>query len=631
MTSASFGSSKFVVEFQLSIPPGYSDPIFLRHGSLGPTYVVREDFSGGFRTLSIINVDTADKAEQMQKHVRFLSRLKHPNISRLLSIHNAPNTLFVIREYVGMKTLTEFITEKDGGLNSLSPTDCYILLSDILHGLIFLEKEGFSIADLTTDSVTVNEEGRARLDDLYLSESIPFLSSSCLLSSIRLLFTHQLLPMQGLPPLFISRNHIRTKGHITINEPNTPSFSSYLPQYGFGMIALSVLGGAGVFSYLESKFVSNQGNNTNKMLEGGKKNFDEKTGKEKEHKATDCEPIFPLTDLAESLGLSDKSLTENTLILQCFAKTPPPFASLVSLLSHILPSTTGSPWEAFQARAETAERCEQEQNERMEKMWEEIGKLHAEIDRLKKEASSPDEHESYKSSDRNGTDRKRRGSEAVSGTGRKDRSNSPSSLIEEPSSQDPDRKDSTSPGAHLRRLVGLGCFSFVDSKHHTIQGNVITRIDDTFSPLISQRCSEGVIRLRFRIRQVSSYLHAGIIADALMDQARGTAFSDLRGSARWDLKHGSFKCNGNSEAYGSCRKGKVGDEIVMECDLVNPQRTAMISVGGTVGAVCFTNIPVPFRFIFNLNWYENSIEILSIETDSIPLLKGATQFEKMYD
>ncbi|KAK2944592.1 hypothetical protein BLNAU_20499 [Blattamonas nauphoetae] len=63
----------------------------------------------------------------------------------------------------------------------------------------------------------------------------------------------------------------------------------------------------------------------------------------------------------------------------------------------------------------------------------------------------------------------------------------------------------------------------------------------------------------------------------------------------------------------ACKAVAAGQRVVMEADGREGKRTLKLSQDGETQPVFFSNIPVPFRFVIQMYFTRNSVEIVSSE------------------
>ncbi|KAK2958200.1 hypothetical protein BLNAU_6904 [Blattamonas nauphoetae] len=165
---------------------------------------------------------------------------------------------------------------------------------------------------------------------------------------------------------------------------------------------------------------------------------------------------------------------------------------------------------------------------------------------------------------------------------------------------------------------GAAAIEVFQQDKFTLVGNVFTSKQSQNFHLLSQSFGAVVARITFIIRVIHGEFDFGLISTDQTEQAKTAknVFWCFKGGAGW-LAHSSHQLvyqNGNlSHKATACKKGEVGQRVVMEADGREGKRTLRMSQDGETQPVFFSNIPVPFRFVVHPYLTGNSVEIVSSE------------------
>ncbi|KAK2944796.1 putative Protein kinase domain containing protein [Blattamonas nauphoetae] len=176
--------------------------------------------------------------------------------------------------------------------------------------------------------------------------------------------------------------------------------------------------------------------------------------------------------------------------------------------------------------------------------------------------------------------------------------------------------------------IGAEAIELFDQTRWTEYKNVFTNTDSSLLSLLSFEFGAVVARLTLIIRNgPSSFFPVGIISSSLSTDALTNDYSQLKGGAGWELDPTSRSAKQNNKMTHlrtACSGGEKGQRVVLEADGREGKRTLKLSQDGVTQPVFFTNIPVPFRFAVCITEKNDSVEIVSVDVVTAPMMIGGT-------
>ncbi|EAY03402.1 CAMK family protein kinase [Trichomonas vaginalis G3] len=98
---------------------------------------------------------------QLEKELRVLQSLNHPNIAQIYEVVYLEDIIIVVMEYCPNGDLLDYITSKNG----LHPTEITEMLKQILSALVYLHSKGIAHRDLKPENIVLDEKFNLKLID----------------------------------------------------------------------------------------------------------------------------------------------------------------------------------------------------------------------------------------------------------------------------------------------------------------------------------------------------------------------------------------------------------------------------------------------------------------------------------
>lgn len=86
--------------------------------------------------------------------------MDHPNIIKLLELHESPTHVYIVTEFIEGKELYELIVEK----GSLDPHLCGIYFCQLVQAIQYLHSIGICHRDIKPENIMVNGESLKLID-----------------------------------------------------------------------------------------------------------------------------------------------------------------------------------------------------------------------------------------------------------------------------------------------------------------------------------------------------------------------------------------------------------------------------------------------------------------------------------
>ncbi|KAK2946628.1 hypothetical protein BLNAU_18464 [Blattamonas nauphoetae] len=163
--------------------------------------------------------------------------------------------------------------------------------------------------------------------------------------------------------------------------------------------------------------------------------------------------------------------------------------------------------------------------------------------------------------------------------------------------------------------VGAAAIEWFSPDLFSLSGSLFAAKGGSGCPtLLSVEFGKVVVRFIFTFTEIRSRTRLGLIASAQTEKAKGGSFcSNLLGGAGWDF-HKSVRSasqHGKEVQKGSaCAAARDGQRVVLEADGRDGKRTLRLSQDGQTQPTFFSNIPVPFRFVIQLDFLPSIIDML---------------------
>ena len=98
--------------------------------------------------------------EMLQREIDVQILLDHPNLAKLLRVMQDSSRVYIVQEYCGTKTLSQFAEAK-----KVTENRARQIFKQIIAGVAYLHKLGFSHRDLKFSNVLLNEFGTVKIVD----------------------------------------------------------------------------------------------------------------------------------------------------------------------------------------------------------------------------------------------------------------------------------------------------------------------------------------------------------------------------------------------------------------------------------------------------------------------------------
>ena len=85
--------------------------------------------------------------------VKMMARIDHPNIVKLIRVHESKQHIFIIMELVKAGTLTDFIKYRQLKFSPLTDEDCSCIMKQIFEGIDYIHKMNIIHRDIKPQNI----------------------------------------------------------------------------------------------------------------------------------------------------------------------------------------------------------------------------------------------------------------------------------------------------------------------------------------------------------------------------------------------------------------------------------------------------------------------------------------------
>ena len=146
----------------------------LGHARFGVRYRGVHLTSGADITVEILRPDLADREEIVKRFIRQVragAELKHPNVVQTLGAGNVSKGHYILTEYVKGRSLQSMLDEAGEG-GTLDTALTLDILIQVARALEHAAEQNIVHRDIKPASILVTQDGRAKLDNLWLAKHI---------------------------------------------------------------------------------------------------------------------------------------------------------------------------------------------------------------------------------------------------------------------------------------------------------------------------------------------------------------------------------------------------------------------------------------------------------------------------
>ncbi|KAK4259319.1 hypothetical protein QN277_005661 [Acacia crassicarpa] len=136
-------------------------------GAFGTVYVARNRKTGAF--CAVKELKDIDKPESIQKEIKILSQLEHPNIVKYYGHEEDGNNISLYMEFIETGSLKKYVSKRGGALHE---TLIRKFTAQILAGLVYLHSKRVVHRDLKPDNILVDSQDIIKLVDFGLSKHL---------------------------------------------------------------------------------------------------------------------------------------------------------------------------------------------------------------------------------------------------------------------------------------------------------------------------------------------------------------------------------------------------------------------------------------------------------------------------
>ena len=150
-------------------------------GSFGKVRLAEHLLTNQLTAIKIVNRDrikTLGVREKINREVRILQRVVHPNIIRLYDVIESPSDIFLVMEYASGGELFDFIVSK----GQLAENEARKYFQQIISGVAYCHEHGIAHRDLKPENLLLTSDNNIKVADFGLSnimEDGRFLRTSC--------------------------------------------------------------------------------------------------------------------------------------------------------------------------------------------------------------------------------------------------------------------------------------------------------------------------------------------------------------------------------------------------------------------------------------------------------------------
>jgi predicted Ser/Thr protein kinase len=165
------GLGATVMRKELKEIKGYKITQVMGEGAMGIVYRAHQismDRTVALKVLPAAKTRDQRFVDEFLTEARNAGRLNHPNLIRVHEVGKAGETYYYSMEYVDGQRLDEWMDECEGG--RLEVKDSVSLFSQVAAALDYGYRSGVIHREIRLNTIHVNEDGQAKLDDLGLTK-----------------------------------------------------------------------------------------------------------------------------------------------------------------------------------------------------------------------------------------------------------------------------------------------------------------------------------------------------------------------------------------------------------------------------------------------------------------------------
>ncbi|KAJ9459503.1 hypothetical protein DIPPA_33595 [Diplonema papillatum] len=152
-------------------------------GSTGKVKVGYHQHSGKEVAVKIVKksllADNIDARQRVEREIKVLKLLLHPNVVRLHDVMQTPTHLFAVTEFLSGGELYEHITHLDA---PLAVPDVFRYFHQLISAVSYMHSQGICHRDLKLENILLDRHGHLKLADFGMASAMPrdlYLETSC--------------------------------------------------------------------------------------------------------------------------------------------------------------------------------------------------------------------------------------------------------------------------------------------------------------------------------------------------------------------------------------------------------------------------------------------------------------------